>query len=145
MQMDETMFRRNIMAACEAFGWHVSSIEAHCSAAGIPDLNIHPDSSHRMSPRPDVWLELKMVREGHVKLRPTQRRWHRERHEAGGKSWVAALDRRTGDILLVPGHVAAGIDTRAESWRAVAEVSNVSSGLTSWVNKLAMENEYGKQ
>lgn len=134
---DEKDFRKHTIRLAEAFEWHVSHIEAHESAAGIPDLSIYPGSMGK--PRAEVWLELKVIKDGHIKLRPTQKRWHRERHEAGGRSWVAVLDRSTGDILVVRGHVAAGLDSRAPSWRAAAIVSNIES--TNWLFNLVIENE----
>lgn len=105
----EEDFRKHVMKVGEAEGGHVSWIEAHLSAAGIPDLNIRLQGQ-------DVWLELKVIKEGQIRLRPTQKRWHRDRHRAGGKSWVAVLNRATNMILVLPGHVAAGLDSRVHSW-----------------------------
>lgn len=112
----EEDFRLTVMKAAGEYGMHVSHIEAHQSAAGIPDLNIYSLG------RPDLWLELKVVKRGAVKLRPTQKRWHRQRHEAGGRSWVAVLEPESGDILVVPGHAAPGLAPAVAGWRAAAAI-----------------------
>ena len=141
MIADENGFRKVVMAAAKFLCWHVSHIEAHLSAAGITDLSIYPASAGWRAPRAEIWLELKVIKDGQIKLRPTQKRWHRERAEAGGRSWVAVLDRQSGDILLVPGAIAAGLDSRADSWRLAATVSNIRDTLENWLIKLVEENE----
>lgn len=143
--LNETDFRKAVITAAKFLGFHVSHIEAHESAAGIPDLNIYPASIDSRRSRPELWLELKVIKDGHIKLRPTQRRWHRERNEAGGRSWVAALERSTGDVLILPGHVAAGLDSRAPSWRAAATIQNISETAESLVLNLIERNERAQQ
>lgn len=136
--VDETGFRKRAIAKAKEMGAHVSHIEAHESAAGIPDLSIFPPSRPWVSPRPEIWLELKVIKHGTVVLRPTQKRWHRERHEAGGRSWVAVLDRDNGNILLVPGHIAAGLDNQYKSWKAVSRTSNIDGN---WFEIIWSDNE----
>lgn len=119
----EADFRKALTKYVEAIGGHVSNIESHLSSAGIPDMHFF------LRPH-DFWLELKAVgSRAQVKMRPTQRKWHKDRYAAGGTSFVAVLIIGTGDILLVPGHVAAGLDTRLDSWRAVAETQNTLNKL----------------
>lgn len=135
---NEEDFRKYVMRLASGNGHHVSHIEAHQSAAGVPDLVIFPKAVSFV--RPDLWLELKVIKDGQIKMRPTQKRWHRERNEAGGRSWVAVLDRATGDILVLSGHVAAGLDSRAASWRGHAELSNILHG-DGWLAQLVDYNE----
>lgn len=111
----EEDFRRKVMIEAANRGMHVSHIEAHISVAGIPDLNLSRGKH-------DVWLELKLVKANGVKMRPTQKRWHRERYESGGKSWVAVLDRETGDVLVVRGHTAALLAPGPRHWTAAAVI-----------------------
>lgn len=98
MAKAEDVFRKNVMAACERLGFHVTHIESHDASPGVPDLNI-------WDRRSDVWLELKVAKDGSAKLRPTQKRWHRERHLRMGDSFVAVLC--DDGVLTVPGPVAA--------------------------------------
>lgn len=125
---NEEDFRRAVMTRAVERGMHVSHIEAHLSVAGIPDLNLSRGGH-------DVWLELKLVKANGVKMRPTQKRWHRERHESGGKSWVAVLDRETGDVLIVRGHTAALLAPGARHWTAAA-VIRTNCGTFGWLELL---------
>lgn len=115
----EKEFRRFVIGVAEGIGGHVSHVEAHESAAGIPDLNIYLVGS-------DLWLELKIIKEGEIRMRPTQKRWHLDRYEHGGKSWVLVFDPRTGDVLTLPGEVAATLSPRESVWRGAASASNVN-------------------
>lgn len=93
----EDRFRQVVIDEAKRLGAQVSHIESHQTSAGIPDLNIFLDLV-------DVWLELK-VRDskGKFKLRPTQRKWHRDRETAGGESWVMIYDPRNEQVQLYPG------------------------------------------
>lgn len=113
----EDEFRRAVISKATAYQYHVTHLESHQTSAGVPDLNVAKGV--------DFWLELKVVKPKGITLRPTQKKWHRDRHAAGGKSWVAVL---TGDdhILLLPGHVAADLTPRDERWETVSNVFNAS-------------------
>ena len=91
-----------------------SYIESHETSAGIPDLNIY------MRGR-DVWIELKVLSDTKpAKMRPTQKRWHVDRFNSGGMSWVMTLDLTQMKLLIIPGNVAAGLGTNIGVWRNVA-------------------------
>lgn len=111
----EDRFRQAVIRVAQRMGGHVTYIESHQTSAGVPDLHIFLNGA-------DIWLELKVAGLKKVRLRPTQRKWHRERREAGGNSWVWVLDPPTGNVLQVPGHVAAGIEPAIGDWRRVALV-----------------------
>ena len=115
--INEIEFRRAVVAVAEANGGHVSHIESHLSSAGIPDLNIFMDGT-------DLWVELKVIKKGQVKMRPTQRRWHNDRHKTDGESWVAVLDPEKQDILILRGHTAAALPPDAKAWRAAGRAWN---------------------
>ena len=110
----EDDFRRAVIQAAGS-KVHVSHIESHQSSAGIPDLNLYGLGQ-------DLWLELKVVKEGHVRMRPTQRKWHRDRAERGGPSWVAVLNPVDGHVLVVRGATAAMLATGLLDWEAVAVI-----------------------
>ena len=112
----EDRFRQAVIRVAQSMGGHVTYIESHQTSAGVPDLHIFLNGT-------DVWLELKVVGLKKVRVRPTQRKWHRERREAGGNSWVWVLDPPTGNILQVPGHVAADLEPDIDGWRRVALVA----------------------
>lgn len=105
--ISEDVFRRMVVDKAQMYHYHVSHVESHQTSAGVPDLNIAKGV--------DMWLELKVVKKTGITLRPTQKKWHRDRHAAGGKSWVAVLT-GSNDILLLPGHVAADLTPRDERW-----------------------------
>lgn len=133
----EDDFRREVIDVATRLGGHVSHIESHQTSAGIPDLIIYLTDE-------DLWLELKVIKDKKVHLRPTQKRWHADRAEAGGMSWVLVLDPLNEDILVVPGRVAATLDSRARSWRAAAGVSNVPE-LPKLLMKLVKRRKHGKR
>lgn len=98
----EAKFRTRITEYAEGKGWHVSNIESHMSSPGIPDMNIFARG------RGDFWFELKVASlQGVVKMRPTQKAWHRARHECGGSSWVVVMTNDGRTVYVIPGHVAA--------------------------------------
>ena len=115
----EDEFRRHFIALATARQYHVTHIESHMTSAGVPDLNLFKYSR-------DCWIELKVVKDGKIRLRPTQKRWHRERAQAGGRSWVVVLDRATDTILWVSGDVAVGLGPAAQDWRAVSNILPVA-------------------
>ena len=94
---EEKSLRVAVSEKARLMGFHVSNIESHSSSAGIPDINLAIGHV-------DIWLELKAfgVR-WPMKIRSTQRKWHRERYEANGLSWFALLDLDHQEIFLVPG------------------------------------------
>ena len=95
---------------------HVSHIESHLTSAGIPDLNICIGGY-------DLWIELKVMSNRKLpKMRPTQRKWHIDRAENGGVSWVMVLDLDLMDVLIIPGNVAAGLPSKPGVWRAAAAI-----------------------
>lgn len=96
---NEAEFRKHVTKLVEDAGGHVSNIESHLTAAGVPDMNICLHGQ-------DVWLELKYKGKS-MKMRPTQRRWHRTRAACGGTSWVVVYDPEDAGVWFVPGHVAA--------------------------------------
>jgi hypothetical protein len=114
----ENEFRKHIISVAQIKG-HVSHVESHETSAGIPDLNIWWMGQ-------DLWLELKVIKGGKVTMRPTQRKWHLDRAQHGGQSWVLVLDPENEDILVLPGDVAATLPTATRSWRAAAGVSNIN-------------------
>lgn len=125
----EDAFRRAVIDRAEQWGAHVSHIESHQTSAGAPDLNVW---SHNR----DLWLELKLVKRGLVTLRPTQKKWHRERFEAGGQSWVAVLDPETQRVLVLRGEVAATLPPGLASWEAAAAIRTHSASW-SWLAIIA--------
>lgn len=125
--LQEDKFRRDIIQALEDslnLTAHVSYIESHQVTAGIPDLHVLAYKEI------DAWIELKVVKmkgkSGSVTVRPSQKMWHRKRHNAGGKSWFVVQDTNE-NILVVLGSVAIELPPRVEAWREAAE--HVYSGL----------------
>jgi len=97
---------------------HVANIEAHETAAGIPDMSIFMDGR-------DIWVELKILSDRKPpKMRPTQKRWHRDRWAYGGLSWVIVYDVYDHVLLVIPGHTAATLGPRVVSWRESGVVRN---------------------
>lgn len=126
---NEDDFRRGVVRQAEQWGAHVTHIESHQTSAGVTDLNIWAFNR-------DLWLELKVVKRGTVKLRPTQKKWHRERAEAGGQSWVAVLDPKTQHVLVLRGEAAATLPPGLASWEAAA-VIRTHSASWSWLAIIA--------
>lgn len=116
----EAQFRTVMTMEAMALKGHVSNIESHNTSAGIPDMNVYLQGQ-------DLWLELKVVKDEQVRMRPTQRKWHRERAEAGGLSWVLVLDPKNQDVLCVPGDVAWRLEPRATAWRAAGAAWNIDA------------------
>lgn len=111
----EDDFRRYV-SECAGTNAHVSHIESHLTSAGIPDLNICSCGN-------EMWIELKVMNSKKPpKMRPTQKKWHVDRREAGGVSWVMCLDLDLMDVLLLPGDVAAGLPAKPGVWRAAAAI-----------------------
>lgn len=111
---NEDDFRRYV-AECAA-DCHVSHIESHLTSAGIPDLNICMRGT-------ELWLELKVMSSRKPpKMRATQKKWHVDRFEHGGISWVVTLDLDMMDVLILPGNVAAGLPSNPGIWRAAAMI-----------------------
>jgi hypothetical protein len=115
---NETDFRRYITERIKPNA-HVSYIESHMTSAGIPDLNIYLR-------RQDIWLELKTLSDTKdPKMRNTQKRWHVNRFENKGLSWVIALDLDQMVMLVLPGNIAAGLPAKTSVWRATANIHPV--------------------
>jgi len=95
----EADFRKHMTGLAKILGGHVSNIESHLTSAGIPDMNVWIDGV-------ELWLELKMYGPK-CHLRPTQRKWHKERKAAGGRSWVLVYVPGEESIVAIPGYVAA--------------------------------------
>jgi hypothetical protein len=102
----ETAFRRWFESEAKSLGYHVSHIESHQTSSGIPDLNLHRNGT-------DLWLELKVWRDGYHML-PSQRRWHRARAMAGGRSYVICY--REDFMYVLPGEFAATLTPKAREW-----------------------------
>lgn len=127
----EDEFRRHVIKVAEDMGGHVSHIESHQTSAGVPDLNIRLFGE-------DIWLELKVVKDGRIKMRPPQKKWHRDRNEAGGRSYVWALYPATGYVLELLGHMAAQLPPALEPWMGHAYSFNANDIDTS-LKLIAME------
>lgn len=112
---DEGDFRRWVIGRLhDKEPSQVSYIESHQTSAGIPDLNIFMRGK-------DLWIELKVLSDTKTpKMRPTQKRWHADRWHNGGFSWVLCCDLDYQVLLVLPGHVAAGMGTKQGVWRAAA-------------------------
>lgn len=133
----EDEFRRHVIKVAEDMGGHVSHIESHQTSAGVPDLNMRLFGE-------DVWLELKVVRkDGAVKLRPPQKRWHRDRAASGGKSWVAVLLAETDSVLVIPGHVAQTLAPPIKLWTVRGHVFKAGA-ISDLLKSLAMEIQYDR-
>jgi hypothetical protein len=107
---NEGQFRRHVIGQM-AHAAQCTHIESHETAAGVPDLNIYVQGR-------DVWIELKVLSD-HKRpiMRPSQKRWHVDRWEHGGLSWVVAYDIDNDEVLVIPGHIAAGLGTSIALWR----------------------------
>lgn len=103
----ESQFREYVTKVAEDMGFHKSHIESPVTSAGVPDLNLFKGV--------DVWLELKVwtLAKG-VKMRPTQKLWHLNRHRSGGLSWV--LLTFDDKLSLVPGETAARLGAKDPAW-----------------------------
>lgn len=102
----EKPFRQWFQREAEDLGYHASFIESHQTSSGIPDLNLHRNGV-------DLWLELKVWRDGYHML-PSQRRWHRKRANAGGRSYVVCY--RDNFMYVLPGEFAATLMPKAKDW-----------------------------
>ncbi len=51
----------------------------------------------------DFWLELKIIRDGRVKMRPDQVRWLERRWQAGSWSFILACEPEFGSLFLLDG------------------------------------------
>lgn len=122
--VSEDDFRRHMIKLLEQHGYHVSHIESHLTSAGIPDLNAWKG---RWPEGRDLWLELKIIKDNKVKMRPTQRAWHKKRAEAGGHSWVLVLDPKRQDVLWLSGDRAAALPAAAEAWRDASNTLPLAS------------------
>lgn len=111
--LTENDFRKHTMKVAESLGYHVSWIEAHESAAGIPDLNLYRNGN-------DLWVELKVIKDGQIRMRPTQKRWHKARAQSRGASWVLVLNKVKQEVIVVAGGEAAGLDGRVHAWESAA-------------------------
>ena len=108
----EEKFRKDLIAHWRAEGYHVSHIESPITSAGIPDLHVRTSDS-------DYWIELKVERSDGIKLRPTQKAWHRNRANMGGDSWVVTLT--SNDFTLItPGGLAHQLPADPDEWRKVS-------------------------
>jgi hypothetical protein len=70
------------------------------------------------------------------KMRPTQRKWHTDRHARGGISWVMVFDLDIKDVLILPGNIAAGLPSNAGVWRAAAAIHPLTT-MTKLLRSLA--------
>ncbi len=67
-------------------GGHLSWVESHATSAGFPDV----DMCHLGK---IAQTELKVVKaKGKIEIRPTQYRWLKDRHKAGGKPTMLVGD-----------------------------------------------------
>lgn len=129
---DESALRKHITKYVEDAGGHVSNIESHLTAAGIPDMNIFLHGT-------DIWLELK-YKGRKMAMRPTQRRWHRTRAACGGMSWVLIYDPEDGGVWFILGHVVAEYpDIRQMPFDTITKHSLTSLGA---ILKSMAESEY---
>lgn len=103
----ESEFRRFLMVEAEENSYHVSHIESGLTSAGIVDLNLHRKGQ-------DLWLELKVWKDG-IHMRPPQRRWHRLRAHAGGRSYVVCLI--DGAMYVLPGEFAGTLTPKSPLWK----------------------------
>lgn len=105
---NETDFRHFVHATGEEHDWFVNHIESPVTSPGIPDL-------HMQKRRKDLWLEIKIWKQGGIFMRPPQRRWHRAREAAGGASYVMCyID---GGIYVHSGYLASSFLPRSLSWK----------------------------
>lgn len=117
LMRDEGDFRRFVIHRLEdKENPHTSYIESHQTSAGIPDLNVFMQGR-------DIWVELKVLSDlKRPKMRASQKRWHVDRHNAGGMSWVLCCDLTYQHVIVIPGHVAAGLGSNIGVWRAAGNV-----------------------
>lgn len=130
--VSEDDFRRALIAAAEGLGWHVTHLESHQTSAGVPDLNLCKGLV-------DMWLELKVEKPKGITLRPTQKKWHRDRARVRGVSWVVVL-MNDGGILVVPGERASRLGTAAENWRAASNMVGTLGDLPRLIRYIELES-----
>lgn len=83
---NEAEFSKFVRSIINGHGGHVSQVEAHASAAGIPDLDycIEGKEGH---------IELKYMSINHVpRIRPSQFLWMKKRMAAGGTPFFLCYD-----------------------------------------------------
>ena len=116
---DEADFRR-FVTEC-AGSAHVSHIESHEASPGIPDLNICMRGI-------DIWIELKVMSSRKPpKMRATQKRWHANRYDHGGRSWVITLDLDEMNLVVLPGQTAASLPAKVGIWRNIGFTHSVTA------------------
>lgn len=130
--MSEDDFRRALIGWAEKSGWHVTHLESHQTSAGVPDLNLCKGLV-------DMWLELKVEKPKGITLRPTQKKWHRDRARARGVSWVIVL-MDDGGILVVPGERAAGLTAAVSDWRAASNMVGTLGDLPRLIRYIELES-----
>lgn len=61
---------------------HVNRVESHATAIGVPDVEICINAE-------EYWIELKVAdAKGNMDIRPSQKMWHKLRHQRGGSSFL---------------------------------------------------------
>lgn len=79
--MSESETKEQICNELRKYG-HISQIESHATATGFPDINFCINNVEGN-------IELKHGNLGHdIKIRPSQRRWFKQRVDAGGNCWL---------------------------------------------------------
>jgi len=106
---DENDVRNHIVHEAEADHWHVSHIESGTTSPGIPDLALSKNDV-------TLWLEIKVMKNGEVSMRPPQRRWHRKQAAAGGRSFVLAYINNR--LHPIKGSTAAQLIPKSVTWWA---------------------------
>lgn len=114
--MNESTFSKIVCNIINKNGGHVSRVEAHASAAGIPDLNACYKGV-------ETNIELKVnTPKKRPHTRDTQVRWFTNRTAAGGRPFFLCCDNGK-DVILVEGMWAKQVGGRlpGQVWRDWAD------------------------
>ncbi len=124
---NETAFRKYVCHGLNKFG-HTSKIESHAMTTGFPDINFCIDGVEGN-------IECKFQYAGYpMDIRPSQKRWFKDRLEAGGNCWLLGcfdVDGGGSFIYLVHGSYINHLTNQRSTW---ADRSSCS-----WIDEIDFE------
>lgn len=77
---NENDVRQYLHVTAQELGYHVTHFESSLTSDGVPDLLLSRNNE-------DIWIEVKVWSRG-IHMRAAQRKWHRDRANSCGESFV---------------------------------------------------------
>lgn len=122
--LESDFWGRTLRGPLSKYG-HVDRIESHATSIGRPDVNICTNKGIVID------IELKSCLISNVgkrlKMRPSQKRWFKDRCAANGRCFVLArveyAEKNRPEYILIPGHVVHYLeDGDVLQWKSLAIV-----------------------